>query len=89
MDVIIEFALVKSSEIVRCYMIISRSLVLAGFLYLCKMPGFFRLVSRSLEIHFVVTVVVVPDLVIPRKGCGGGDIMDDILGMKGGGKRKD
>jgi hypothetical protein len=57
--------------------IISRSLVLARFLYLCKMPGLFRLVSRSLEIGFVVTVVVVPDLVIPRKGYSGGDIGRD------------
>jgi hypothetical protein len=75
-DIIIEFALVKSSEIVRCYMntIISRSLVLARFLYLCKMSDLFRLVPRSLEIGFIVTVVVVPDLVIPRKGYSGGDI---------------
>ena len=43
-------------------------------LYLCKMSDLFRLVSRSLEIGFVVTVVVVPDLVIPRKGYSGGDI---------------
>ena len=41
------------------------------------MPGLFRLVSRSIEIGFVVTVVVVPDLVIPRKGYSEGDIGRD------------
>jgi hypothetical protein len=35
------------------------------------MPDLFRLVSRSLEIVFVVTVVVVPDLFIPGERYNG------------------
>ena len=43
------------------------SSVVVAFLYLCKMSDLFRLVSRSLEIGLAMTIVIVPDLFIPRK----------------------
>ena len=59
----------------ECYIDINFTIISRSFhfqvLYLCKMPDLFRLVSRSLEIVFVVTVVVVPDLFIPGERYNG------------------
>ena len=49
-----------------------------GFPYLCEMPDCFGLVSRSPEIGLAMTIVVIPYLIIPRKGSNMENIWVDL-----------